>query len=550
MNAIETHVTLAQIARAVLFTTLSAVCALTLVSSPSLAGPLDDLEPGVWHEIPNSKLQDVAHEWPDRSPGSVRGIIAAWGGGTLDTREHRLVVWGGGHGDYGGNEVYALRLDTANGDTGENPWVKLTEPEAYEALDDDCSNPDNLTDNGQRRSQHTYNRPAYIPALNAVCDTGGSIGYVYCPALRQTDCYDFDTGEWHLNVAPGNASGTGSFGAVHGVTGEWWLQGGQGSGLLGRFQPDTMTWTFGHYDNVPGSSPGRMTAAIDTTRNKFVALGGGRFWALDLDSFVEGESELSEHPVEPAGDSEIINAGAPGVAYDPVQDRIVAWRGGPDLYLLDLDTMTWSRVTLSGDPGPAADRGSFGRFRYSPHYNLFVVVSSVNANAWVIKLAADPATCIDGQSEACYSGAAETRGVGQCTDGTSVCADAEWGTCAGEVMPVEEACDGELDDDCDGSVDEGCDTPESDAGMSDDTDVETAADAAPNADTEPNADTDPGRRDAESEPDTPQDEEQTPSPSSSDDSGCSCSTVTAAPDWTVGAGAILLGLLVIGVRRR
>jgi hypothetical protein len=38
--------------------------------------------------------------------------MAAWGGGAHDTKRDRLIVWGGGHGDYGGNELYAFDVNT------------------------------------------------------------------------------------------------------------------------------------------------------------------------------------------------------------------------------------------------------------------------------------------------------------------------------------------------------------------------------------------------------------------------------------------------------
>ena len=43
------------------------------------------------------------------SPRDLKeGIVYAWSGGTVDTVKGRLLVWGGGHSDYWGNELYAL----------------------------------------------------------------------------------------------------------------------------------------------------------------------------------------------------------------------------------------------------------------------------------------------------------------------------------------------------------------------------------------------------------------------------------------------------------
>ncbi|MDC0746481.1 MopE-related protein [Polyangium mundeleinium] len=62
-------------------------------------------------------------------------------------------------------------------------------------------------------------------------------------------------------------------------------------------------------------------------------------------------------------------------------------------------------------------------------------------------------TCVDGQTQSCYSGGAATKGVGACKDGTQTCAGGTWGPCEGETLPAAEACDS-LDNDCDGTSDE------------------------------------------------------------------------------------------------
>ncbi len=72
----------------------------------------------------------------------------------------------------------------------------------------------------------------------------------------------------------------------------------------------------------------------------------------------------------------------------------------------------------------------------------------------------DGCACRPGTSEACYGGAAATRGVGLCRVGARVCVagaggvGSTWGACAGQVLPAREVCNG-LDDDCNGRVDDG-----------------------------------------------------------------------------------------------
>lgn len=63
---------------------------------------------------------------------------------------------------------------------------------------------------------------------------------------------------------------------------------------------------------------------------------------------------------------------------------------------------------------------------------------------------------VDGFSERCYTGKPGTDGVGQCRSGARTCKAGRWSPCAGEVKSTPETCDGK-DNDCDGKVDENLD---------------------------------------------------------------------------------------------
>jgi hypothetical protein len=62
-------------------------------------------------------------------------------------------------------------------------------------------------------------------------------------------------------------------------------------------------------------------------------------------------------------------------------------------------------------------------------------------------------SCLDGQSQSCYTGDPATKDIGECQSGSQTCSGGAWGTCTGEVKPVAEKCNG-LDDNCNAKTDE------------------------------------------------------------------------------------------------
>jgi len=141
-----------------------------------------------------------------------------------------------------------------------------------------------------------------------------------------------------------------------------------------------------------------------------------------------------------------------------------------------------------------------------------------NANAACLPAANE---CDDGETRGCYTGRAETRGVGACSVGVESCENGRWtGVCENQTLPAEdETCGDGVDNDCNGRVDDGCDSggDAGNGGGSDDTG--TTADA--------------GMTDGGSSL-TPSDD--------SGDSGCGCaSTGDSVPLAPLAAMVLLLG---------
>ena len=123
-----------------------------------------------------------------------------------------------------------------------------------------------------------------------------------------------------------------------------------------------------------------LSADIDSKRRKFVMIGDG-VQVIDLATNQMTTIATTNAP------SFVTSRQSPGIAYDPVADRIVAWHGGSGVYALNMDTKAWTQVATNAGPTSAAPyQGTFGRWGYVPQYRVFVLVNGIDENAWVFKL--------------------------------------------------------------------------------------------------------------------------------------------------------------------
>jgi hypothetical protein len=334
------------------------------------------LPAGTWCEVPNSHMRGVAFQWPagvtfTQNGVGVDGVMSLWSGGAFDTKRNRLIVWGGGHFGYAGNEIYAFDVNTLS-------WTRVTDP-SIPVGDNVPYAPD-----GGPTSRHTYNYVEYVPSIDRFCSFGGAGFYSDGQhGTNNTDCFNFDAKQWERKAAiPSTGTTTiGSKAAYDPVSGRVYLQTGLG-GTFSSYDPGTNTWT-----TLVSSSfmDYYLTAAIDPVRRKMVAVGIGQLRVLDLNNPSAGWSDLST-----SGDMTIVNAQAPGFVYDPVSDRFVGWSGGASVYTLNMDTRIWSKLPLaagnSTTPTAAAGDGTYGRFRYIPSKNAFIVVNSIDEDVFFYKL--------------------------------------------------------------------------------------------------------------------------------------------------------------------
>lgn len=371
------------------FSTFLTLVTLALWWSMAQAHQLDTQTPGTWYQVPSSTLRAVAYPWPPQpNPGGhgVAALMDAWSGAAYDTTRNRLIVWGGGHGDYPGNEIYVFDVPTL-------AWELIAGAGAGPSLNWGGVEASGVYPDGLPRSRHTYNYIQYIPSLDALCSLG--IGPTYPDAQpgassSMVQCFGFTTGLWSLQptrIVTGSVGVTGASSAMD-AAGNAWLHTTIAQEGLYKWTVATDTWA--KRANAYAQYSYGLTAALDTTRNQLVALGSGEFYVHDLD--VVGTIPTQTPAM--TGPSTLKNAQAPGFVYDPVGDQFIGWTGGTALWRLD--PVTWIVTAITLDVSNAVTptnpdvTGTYGRFRYLATYHALIVVNSVDQNVYLYKIDSTP----------------------------------------------------------------------------------------------------------------------------------------------------------------
>jgi hypothetical protein len=342
--------------------------------------------------------------------------IIPWSGAAADDAHQRLIVWGGGHSDYAGNEVSVLNL------SGTPSWERFTSPtmpipfvwdgKQWEGLKPYYVR---LHDGGQYKpgaspaSRHTYNSLQYVPYQNKLYSFGGSLangGYLSAEVWT----LDMGTKTWTMlgppfSQAPGYPTTAYDPSNGHIVMHDknW---------NLSDYDPHTNKWkvltTSVHVDDG-------TTAAIDPVNHLFVVVGGGavypsvsKYHSLQVFHLPAGGAEGWKDP----GCDLIYRSG--GVAWDSALGLMVGYPGGGDqVYLLNTgpkDVVTplgtvpshkCLNVSISTNPSPVkgvdyppdpegtgrdGNLGIFGRFAYFPSLDVFVLVNNRDQDAWILRL--------------------------------------------------------------------------------------------------------------------------------------------------------------------
>jgi hypothetical protein len=332
-----------------------------------------------WRVIENTALIDVC---PDAGlhgydyPANCQNIVYAWGSGALDAERGRLYLWGGGHNDYYGNEVYVL-------DVHRKTMERLTEPAPPADPKSKPAQSQLAPFNGtQPNARHTYDGMAFMPSQELVWAFSGALAGKIGPLSdSKTWLFNPSSGAWSLDDSKGEipSPAYGVVSAFDPVTEKVFLH---DRTALYSYTFDSEGGTYEKLNAQRALGLG-LNAAIDPENRRMLIIGNGQQILYDL----KPTSGYRRIPAPLKGDADFIRKhNAPGLAYNSKDGHLYAWPGDGKLYRFHMDTLSWEGLAFNGDPGPQARHGTFGRFDYVPSLNSFVLLNNPREDAYLFRL--------------------------------------------------------------------------------------------------------------------------------------------------------------------
>lgn len=413
-----------------------------------LAAAVAAMPEGEWRKVNLNLYSDV---W---APASLRPlyfsgnpapskIISAWSSFAWDSNRGALILYGGGHANYRGNDVYLWRASTQMWERGALPSEMVQDALGnWRAVD----GPDHAP-----ASAHTYDNALFLPGLDRMLMIGGAAdangghylrqntattsrktgAYLFNPALADPDKVGGSTGSHVKRVAPypevvgGNMwsnrdmylNNTGatpppSEAFVNGCTASA-VEGGKDVAFVRTTSavykytindlanPAADTWQrVGVYFGGPGS---KATCGYDPEREILVRTGSQStpfvYWNLAAAS--PTNRDVNVRPVDPSGEfttllsSNAITISNCALDFDPVRRNHKLWCGDGRVWSLTAPaTLSGTGWSIVKEPAPAAlevptgsvGTGILGKWKYIENLDVFMgLQDAVQGNVWVYK---------------------------------------------------------------------------------------------------------------------------------------------------------------------
>ena len=415
------------------------------VTSSSLMERIASAPAGSWIKVNINRFEDVWTPVAQRPSlndvpmGDPRKIIAAWGAMTWDDNRRQLIIWGGGHADYAGNDVYRF-------DAGTLRWERASLPSAVVAPFGDARFFTIDGPSSAPMSSHTYDNLEFLPLLDRLITFGGAIYntgryFVQDDGVTRTGPYLWDPSRASGDRVGGRNGSQVAPGAFPGVTGgEMWMNrdsivtNGVGAVRPGSFVNGTSAYVveegvesvlvsedptaggdlFRYTMPAPADSaldrwdligPGsgsysdQGAGAYDPVRKLYLrtAQVRGSFGIVMWNVATPGPANEPLRFVPSDGDGRFVLSNLHGMDFDPVRSAFVLWDGGGAVWYLRppasgpaLTTSGWtvSAAPVSGPDLPALrmTAGILGKWKYIPSHDVMMGVGNgTEGQVWVYK---------------------------------------------------------------------------------------------------------------------------------------------------------------------
>jgi Right handed beta helix region len=334
---------------------------------------LRDMKPGEWRELPNTAMSTVFPNQGQTTWGNIgpAGVIRAWGGAAYDTKRNAFVFNGGGHADYGGNEVYAFFLE-------ELEWRRLTEPSPMKKLESGQY----VTTDGTPVSAHTYDGLEYLPNVDRIFRNGGSEWLSGQNFDRSAWLFDMNRHVWERKSEGGGGYPATAFDPVREVV---YIV---GNNFVDEYDPQRDAWMrrLSRLANFRAD-----VAALDPIHRRIIT----NSYRPGVISYQIGpDGWLTDRALVATKGATEWDKQMAALEYDPVRKVLVAWSGARETAYLDAKAMVWRRFKNEAssaapvkkrDQDYSASGTIFGRWRYVPDYDVFIGYNAPNGNVWVWK---------------------------------------------------------------------------------------------------------------------------------------------------------------------
>lgn len=347
-------------------------------------------EPGAGTNVPDARpsphprLTSLLESSWERvaGPAPAPAGILAYSGGIFDLSAHRFLIFGGGHGDYWGNEVCAFDPSTLS-------WKKMYEPDAqarYTADNIDNQN-GKLRDSEKPYTRHSYNQQCFVPGsgmfLFGGCGPGWATIRPNCPVPPDVWTYSFASNRWtELYAGKGTPGGYAMACCYDTKRRKVWAYGHDS--VLSAFDLAQKSWsTFRLDPEIPYIGTYNFHMVYLPKADRILVLGKDAC-TIDPDTF-----RTERRPLDGA-------SGKAGLAYVPEEDLVLyvllTVGGKYRAAIYDCARAVWKEWDTRNLPAGATSKGGeaeggegnvWNRFQYDPVDRVALLVMS--EGVWAIR---------------------------------------------------------------------------------------------------------------------------------------------------------------------